>query len=373
MKIGISGWRLGSMRLGVARYTEYLIKEWSKMMSPPDELVVFMHSQTNDEWPDARVPVTKKILPPRMTNALWENLWLPWQSGNIDVLFGPTYTLPLFYPGKSVVSIHSVDEAVEGIYSLKYYLTYRQKYRLSCKKADIVVTNAQSTKDRIVSEYGISEEKIRVIWLGVDEKFRCLDDEEMNTQTRIKYFGKDVPYILLVGGLSKRRNIPALMESFSIVRKRENLPHHLFLVGPNRAGTDLESLAIKFGITDCFKQIDGNISSHDELIPIYNAADMYILPSFTEGFSLTLAEAMACGLPVVTSNKSSLGEVANGYGVTLEHPDSIEELAHAISSVLTDDEFKSQLKQKSLERASTLRWSSTARQTLDVIREVHER
>lgn len=360
------------MRLGVARYTEYLIKEWSSMMTPPDEIVVFMHSQTNDEWPGSNVPVTKKILPPKLTNALWENIWLPWQANNIDVLFGPTYTLPLLYSGKSVVSIHSVDEAVEGIYSLRYYLTYKQKYRLSCKTADIVITNAHSTKERIISEYGIPEEKIRVIWLGVDDKFTCMNDQKMNSETRIKYFGKDVPYILMVGGLSKRRNIPALMESFSIVRKREDLPHHLFLVGPNRAGLDLDYLAEKFGITDCFRQIDGKITTHDELIPIYNAAELYVLPSFTEGFSLTLAEAMACGLPVITSNSSSLGEVANGYGYTLDKPDDIEELTHAISSILTDEKLKSNLKQKSLERASSLRWSTTAKKTLDVLRELHD-
>ncbi len=373
MKLGISGWRLGSMRLGVARYTEYMIKEWSSLMAPPDEMVVFLHSETNDEWPDSNIPITKKVLPPKLTNALWENIWLPWQSKNIDILFGPTYTLPLIYPGKKVVSIHSVDEAVDGIYSLRYYLTYKQKYRLSCETADIVVTNAHSTKERIISEYGIPEEKIRVIWLGVDEKFKCLEDHEKNSETRIKYFGEDAPYVLMVGGLSKRRNIPTLMESFSIVKKREHLPHKLFLVGPNRAGLDLESLAEKFGITNCFKQIDGNISSHDELIPIYNAADLYVLPSLTEGFSLTLAEAMACGLPVITANSSSLGEVANGYGYTLDKPNDVEELSQALTEILINDDLKKNLKLKSLERASSLRWRTTAKNTLDVLRELHEK
>jgi len=371
MKLGISGWRLGGMRLGVARYIEYMIKEWSTMMTPPDEIEVFLHSPINDEWPDSNIPIRKKVLSPKMTNALWENLLLRGQSRGIDVLFGPTYTLPINYKGKSVVSIHSVDEAVKGVFSLKYYLTYRQKYRLSCKTADLVVTNSESTKKRVIEEYGIPEDKVRVVWLGVDNGFRCLDDEEKNTETRIKYFGEDVPYILLVGGLSKRRNIPYLMEAFSIVKKREGIPHKLFLFGPNRAGTDLQHLAEKFGITDSFKQIDGHISTHDELVPIYNAADLYILPSFTEGFSLTLAEAMACGLPVVTTSGSSLGEVANGYGYTVDHP-GVEELTQAMTDILTNNELKNELKLKSLERASTLRWETTAKKTLDILREVHE-
>jgi glycosyltransferase involved in cell wall biosynthesis len=163
------------------------------------------------------------------------------------------------------------------------------------------------------------------------------------------------------------------MQSFSIAKKREKLPHRLFLVGPNRAGLDLQYLAEKFGITHCFKQIDGDISSHDELIPIYNAADLYVLPSFTEGFSLTLAEAMACGLPVITSSGSSLGEVANGYGYTLDKPDDIEALTHAITEILTDNDLKSNLRQKSLERAGSLHWRTTAKNTLDVLRELHDR
>jgi len=367
VRIGISAWRLEGQRLGIGRYIEYLVKYWGRMLEPSDRAVLYVHEPLDP----ASLPPTfdVKVVRPRLTSALWENLLLPWATDRLDVLFGPSYTLPLTYRGRSVVAIHSVDEVESGTHAWWYGLTYSQKYRLSARKADVVIVNAQSTKERVRDRYGIAEEKIEVVLLGVDEAFRPLDDPALLRRTRERYFGSDRPYVVFVGGLSRRRNIPMLMEAFALLKKRERVPHGLLLCGPNRSGVPLAELAESLGITDSLVQTDGVFASHEELVPIYNAADVYVMPSTSEGFSLTLVEAMACGTPVITVDRAALGEVATGHSLTLDEP-TVEALADAMGRVLSDASLRADLRTRGLARARQFRWEDSARRTLDVLRRV---
>ena len=229
--------------------------------------------------------------------------------------------------------------------------------------------NSHSTAQRVQELYGVPPDKIEVIWLGADHAFRPLDDEELLRQTRVRYFGGDRPYILFAGGLSRRRNVPMLLEAFSLLKQRYRIPHGLLFVGPNRGQIPLAALGERLGISGSVVQTDGVFASHHELVPIYNAADLYVLPSSSDGFSLTLAEAMSCGTPVVTVNVAALGEVAHGYGLTIEVPE-VEALAAAMYKVISDPGTSRTLRAASLERARLLRWDSTAQRTLDVLRQV---
>jgi len=187
--------------------------------------------------------------------------------------------------------------------------------------------------------------------------------------TRRKYVGDDRPYVLFVGGLSRRRNVPVLMEAFGRLRKQHDIPHTLLLVGPNRAGLPLGALARQFGISDRFVQTDGRFEHHADLAPIYRAADVYVLPSISEGFSLTLAEAMSCGTPAITCNRATLGEVAHGYALTIDEP-TVDAVADALFRVLDSEDLRRSLRARELERAKAFKWSDTARRTLDVLRRV---
>lgn len=371
MKIGVSAWRLSGQRLGIGRYIEYLLKYWSPILQPADRVTVFVHESFDPATLSLSPAFSSQTVRPRLTNALWENLLLPWAARDIDVLFGPSYTLPLASRRRSVVVLHSVDEAHPGLHSLKHRLTYSQKYRWSARRADKVIVNSHSTAERAHSEYGVPMEKIEVIWLGADRAFRPIEDEELLRETRRRYFGGDRPYILFAGGMSKRRNVPMLLEAFSLLRQRHRIPHGLLLVGPNRAQIPLEMLVARLGITDSVVQTDGLFASHQELVPIYNAAELYVLPSSSDGFSLTLAEAMSCGTPVVTVNVAALGEVAHGYGLTIDVPD-VEALAAAMYQVLSDPETQRTLRARSIERSRLLRWDVTAQRTLGVLRQVAE-
>jgi len=369
MKLGISAWRLYGQRLGIGRYIEYMLKHWNKMLEPTDRVTLFVHEPLDKNYLNLSDAFSVQVIKPKLTNALWENLLLPKYAKGQDVLFGPSYTVPLLYGGRSVVVIHSVDELQNGSHSVWHRFTYEQKYKLSVHKADKVIANSQSTRERVAKRYGISEDKIEPIWLGVDEAFRPIKDEDLLRSTRMRYLGADRPYILFVGGLSRRRNIPTLMTAFSILKNREKIPHSLLLVGPNRARIPLEKLAKELGIAGSFVQTDGLFKEHRELASIYNAADIFVLPSSSEGFSLTLPEAMSCGTPVITVNCSTLAEIANGYGFMIEEP-SVEALTKAMYKVLDDSELRKNLSAKCLERARSFRWEITARRTLEVLRNV---
>src|SRR5262249_15619726 len=147
-----------------------------------------------------------------------------------------------------------------------------------------------------------------------------IHDRELLRQTRIQYLGTDRPFILFVGGLSTRRNVPALMTAFSLLRKRANVPHALLLLGPNRGQLPLEELARQLDISDRLVNVDPTFDNHADLAAVYNAADIYVLPSSSDGFSLTLAEAMSCGTPTITVNTAALGEVAHGFASTVAEP-----------------------------------------------------
>ena len=114
MKFGISAWRLNGPNYGVARYTQYLIRNWKRFLNEEDEITLFLHSPIPVDTLFVDINIKQKIISPKMTNALWENILLPRYLRDIDVLFSPSYTLPLLHKGKSVVSIHSLNEAEAG-------------------------------------------------------------------------------------------------------------------------------------------------------------------------------------------------------------------------------------------------------------------
>jgi len=155
MRVGVSAWRLSGQRLGIGRYIEYILKHWATQLGPGDRATVFVHEALTDSLRALAPAIDGVLVRPRLTNALWENLLLPWHARGLDVLFGPSYTLPLTYRGRTVVSIHSVDEAEKGAHPLWHDLTYGVKYRLSARRADAVIVNSESTRARVQEHYGI--------------------------------------------------------------------------------------------------------------------------------------------------------------------------------------------------------------------------
>lgn len=369
MIIGVNARRLQGQRFGIGRYIEYMLKYWDKILLPSERVNLYVQEPLADHPLQLSDAFTVCPLPPTIQGCVWENLRLPFTAKDVDVFFGPSYTMPLIYSGRAVVATHSVNEIQAGTHPWWYQLTYTPWYRLSAKKADRVIVPSESTRIDVQERYGIPDEKIDVVLEGVDDAFQPMDDQDALRAVRERYFGRDRPYVLFVGKFSQRRNIPMLMEAFGQLKRQHDLPHGLLLVGRNVLGLPLEELAARFGISDSLVHTEGRFASHQEVIAVYNAADLYAYPSAYDGFSLTVVEAMACGIPVVTVNRAALREIAGGCSVMIDEP-GVDALADAMYRVLSDPSLRQDLRTKGLERAGSLRWESTASQTLAVLRQV---
>ena len=131
----------------------------------------------------------------------------------------------------------------------------------------------------------------------------------------------------------------------------------------------LGELVERFGVGGSVVQTDGRIERHEEILPVYSGADLFVLPTAAEGFSLTIVEAMACGLPVITVGRGAVAEIVADAAITVDAP-TPDLLEVAIRRVLTDSELRTRMGAKSIERAELFRLDSTARGTLDVMRRI---
>lgn len=369
VRIAFNGQRFAGQRLGVGRYLEYLLRHWATMLTDDESVSVFVRRPLEADLVGLHPRIRPVLLESGMSGIPWENLRLRGPASRHDVLFCPAYTAPIGYRGPLVVATHSVNESQPGVESWAFTQTYARLNRYCARSADMVIAPAEVTRDELVRHYHIPPDRIAVVAQGADDVFQPIGDAELLRATRIRFFGTDRPYILFVGKCSERRNIPMLLRAFAQLRRTQRIPHGLLLFGPNHEGLPLQALCAELGISGDVVQTDGRIAQHADLVPIYGAADVFVHPSEFEGWSMTTVEALACGTPVVASNRGGLGEVARGHALMVDHP-SVEAFVDAIGRVLTDDVLRAELRAKARIRGRALRWDNTARAILSVIRDV---
>jgi glycosyltransferase involved in cell wall biosynthesis len=371
VKVGVIARRLLGQPFGIGRYLQYLLKYWDEMALPSEEFILYVPEIPRDKELSLSNRFQYAVVRPALTGIVWENLALPRAARGIDVLFCPSYTAPLVgFSGRLVVATHSVNEAQPGAHPWWYKVTYTPWYRWSAQKADRVIVPSESTLWDVQIHYGVRREKIDIVIEGADEIFQPARDPAAIRRTREQFFGADRPYLLFVGKMSQRRNIPNLMAAFAEVKRRHNLPHGLVLFGPNVLRLPLEEMARDLGISDSVVQTDGKVDDHREVVAVYNAADVYVYPSSYDGFSLTVVEAMACGVPVIMADRAALREIASGGSALLISEPTVDDLSRAIEQVLFDRDLRQQLSRRGIERARSLTLRETARGTLEVLRKV---
>lgn len=368
-RFGIDAQRLAGQRLGVGRYIEYLLKNWDTQLASDERVVAFVRDPFDPSAFGLSDRIEVVTLPSRLKGHLWQNIVLPSRTRGVDVLFGPSYSVPLTYRGRSVVAIHSANELEAGAHQWWYQATYAQIYRASARRARAVIVPSESTKIDLQAAYGTPSAKIVVVPQGADEAFRPLDDPQLAKETRERFFGSDVPFVVFVGKLSQRRNIGNLLKAFAIARRRADLPHRLLLLGPNHVDLPLAQYIAELDLDGLVIQTDGRFASHLDLVSVYNAADAYVNASRYEGFSMTMVEALSCGTPIVASSRGALREIAGDAAILVDDPEP-EALADGLVRLLTNPALAGDLRRRGTARAERFRWGPTAQQTLDVLRRV---
>jgi glycosyltransferase involved in cell wall biosynthesis len=363
MNLAINGLRLMGRRCGVGRYIEYLLRCWSGSRLPFDRILLYTPGKMRDPVP---LPdfVEHRILASEGSNAFWEQVTLPRHHNPKDLLFCPSYVVPLISRARIVLTHLGSYEAMPEAFPLAQRIKNRLVYRASARRADRIITVSESAKQDIVRFYGVPEDKVKVIYLGVDESFRPLDDPEDAVRTRVAYAGSARPMFLFVGKLSRRRNIPQLVEAFARMKKSHGIPHVFLFVGPDTVDQNLEQLAAQHGVAG--DVIHREYASHEELVHLYNASDLFLYPSSYEGFGIPVLEAMACGVPAIALRNTSFLEFADGAAY-LAPEGSTDELYRAMETVLGSGALRRQMSEEGLRRASRFGWDSIAAQTLDVL------
>ena len=301
----------------------------------------------------------------------WTQLRLPWElhRHRADVLFMPIQQLPLLRPSKikTVAVVH--DLAVHKFprqFRRKDWLLLHAFSAQVAREADEVIAVSSATADDLDYYYGRSQ-RVSVVHHGIDrDYFRepGSDDERKSAWEEIRRWqpGIEEPYILFVGQIQPRKNISGLVEAYEALAKKDK---DLQLVIGGGHGWLQEPILRRISASKFAKRIIVTGRVPDEILPsLYWHAQVFVLPSFYEGFGMPVLEAMACGTPVVTSNVSSLPEIA-GAAAVLVDPNNVSELAIGIQSAR---ENREQLKSAGRQQVQRFSWQRTAQATWDVIR-----
>ncbi len=303
---------------------------------------------------------------------LWEQLVQPIEviRLGIDLLHSLAFVQPLLRPCLSVVTIHDLSFILFPASFRRLNRLYLSHLtRLSVKEADMVIAVSQNTKRDLVRLFGLDEEKVCVIYHGTNESFQPIASHPLENFRKRR--GLPESFILFVGTMEPRKNLERLLEAFAQVKKDSKLPHKLVIAGP-RGWFSEKTLAAaeRLGLED--EVLFSGYIPQKELPFWYNAAQAFVYPSLYEGFGLPVMEAMACGVPVITSNTSSLPEVVGEAGVKID-PYSVEELSRALQEVLTNKDLRSALIDKGLAQAKKFSWRKAAQETLAAYERAIER
>lgn len=276
------------------------------------------------------------------------------------------------YAGRtpSILTVHDLAGIIYPEYFPDTRIAREQNRALvrATQRANIVLASSQNTRDDICQLKYASPDRVRVVTLGVDERqFRHIVDSEEIEQVKRRYKICG-PYILHVGDLVPRKNLTRLIQVFARLKTTRRIPHQLVLVGKRNYGTrDLFEIPRKLGV-ESDVHFPG-FAAEDHLPALYSGAAVFAYPSFYEGFGLPLLEAMACGVPIVCSNASSLVEVVGDAAIVLDPTDD-GGWYDALDLVIRNGEVGRDLIRRGLLRVKEFSWDRTAAETLAVYREL---
>ncbi len=282
------------------------------------------------------------------------------------------YTAPLLCPVPVVVSVHDVGflEHPE-FFPFSRALQLRTTVSRTVRSAAAILTISDFSSAAIQKAYGVGPDEVAVAPLAAAPEFRPLHIDNALDAVR-NGFQLPAPYILSVGDLQPRKNQIGLITAFAELAKNfPRLRHRLVFVGKETwFSPKVKEAARTSGVGDRIRFL-GFVSDR-ELLHLYNACDLFVFPSFYEGFGLPILEAMACGRAVACANTSAMPEVADGAAILFD-PRSTAEITRAMADLLQDAELRSRMERLGQQRATQFSWQKSAQRTLAVYYDVAER
>ena len=380
MHIGINGWFYSMPFTGIGQYTVNLVKEISVLTVGKHVITVFINSNgrstTLPVLPNVEYhAINKKNRANDIIDVLEFEflLKISLTKLKIDMLHTPYLCSPLLHGNsfKHIVTVHDVIPMVLRKYRGSYF---RQLY-LWCaerqiNRADLIITDSVHSQTDIHKYLGIDKDRIKVITIAADPVFDISIEETRMHEIKDKYSIPD-SFIFYIGGFDFRKNVKILLEAYAEARK--NGTKELLVLGGKYSPStkqlarglveNISQIAIDLNIQDYIK-ILGPIPQAD-LPYLYKMARLFVYPSLYEGFGLPPLEAMACGTPVLASNRSSIPEIIDRDDL-LFCPDDSRGLSEKMQWLLSDDELRHSAGEWGIKKANSFSWADTAKQTIDL-------
>jgi glycosyltransferase involved in cell wall biosynthesis len=343
---------------GIGTYIRGLLNALSKNHQDALPLTLITSPEdANTHW-DASwktVPVSSGIY------SVAEQVVIPnvFRKSGAALLHVPHYNLPILQANRCVITVHDLIHLKfpEFLPSKAAYLYAWAFFHLIVPKARGLLTVSENTKKDLMQMLRIPADRITVTYPGVPED--CKPQQPSESQPVLDSFGLKPGYFLYVGNLKEFKNVQRLLQAYQQLQQSQSDAPPLVFVGHNFIpGFDqaLRSARSVVWIPEI---------NRSHLPKVYAGALALIFPSLYEGFGLPPLEAMACGIPVICSNRGSLPEVVGDAAVMID-PLSLDEMARAMNHILNEPSFRQGLAEKGLRRAAKFNWDQTARQTRQV-------
>ena len=365
MRIVFDGTTLTPGRTGVGYYTEHLLQHLAReVVNTGDELVVVSNKPIDTQAPlpphvrvhdGHRFPIRIGWMQLRAQRAL--------EALRPDVAHFTNGMIPIGSPVATVVTVHDMSlRLYPNCHPVRRLLLNRPLMHVAICQASSIVTVSNSARRDLLRLHGVAPDRVAVVHEAASPAFRPIADREWLENVRARY-ALPRQFMLYVGTIEPRKNLSRLMSAFADARKA-GIPHHLVCVGPyGWSSRNLAGHIERLGIQDVV-HFTGYVP-FEHLPAIYNLGEFFAFPSLYEGFGLPVVEAMACGIPVLTSTTSSLGEIAGDAAETIDPADT-DAIANAIVRLASDQDLRRDRAERGLRRARSFSWAQTARDMLAV-------
>ena len=373
MRIGIDYTAAVRQGAGIGRYARNLVRALLDL-DKQSEYVLLVAGAGIPRVADLLEPLTSgagaKLVNLPVTDRtlaiLWHRLrlplWVELACGDLDCFYSPDFTLPPVRRARTILTVHDlsfmrVPECSEP--GLRQYLL--KAVPASVRRADCILADSECTRGDVIELLGVDAHKVKVVYPGVEPRFRPVQDARELAAVRTRYALPN-RFVLGLGTLQPRKNFGRLIEGYAQIRCDLSEDTQLVIAGGKGwLYDDIFQRVEQLGLGNVV-HFPGYVDDKD-LPALYSLADLFAFPSLYEGFGIPPLEAMACGTPVVTSSVSSLPEVV-GDAALLVKPTDVDALAEALREALLSRRLRDKLIQQGLDRAKEFTWARGARQVL---------
>lgn len=368
---------------GVGFYTYKLIESLSKIQAEENFILGIYNQPSMKNW------LTRKSSFPELLKEFSPRYTLPFPVTITNLL--AQFNIPIFnytdkylhqpdlvhgadhyvYPcqnAKKIMTIHDLTFLKYSFYSNSIVKNYTQRIKKCLEWTDLIITFSRNSKQDIKEYFGVCDQKIAITSEASRYSPNFLEQYDLESLKKSISYDFKQPYLLFVSTLEPRKNIVNLIKAFNLLKEEYKIPHHLILIGQKG-----------WHYQDIFQAINKSIFKDnihhlgylsDQLVALfYSQAELFIYPSFYEGFGLPVLEAMTLGCPVVTSNTSSLPEVA-GDAAILVNPKDFNSLAEGMYQIINNPQLRQYLIEKGKNRAQLFSWQNVAQETLQAYQQV---